>query len=61
MALIDERYCLNFRMYEEQVSSAWNLSLLKLNPLDKVPSDIEVARAQTPKDIDLLASEIGRA
>ena len=47
-------------MYEEQVSSEWNLSLLKLNPLDKVPSDIEVARAQTPKDIDLLASEIGR-
>ena len=25
----------------------------------KVPSDIEVARAQTPKDIRLLAEEIG--
>lgn len=40
-------------------SDGWNLSLLKLNPLEKVPSDIEVARAQTPKDIDVLAAEIG--
>jgi methylenetetrahydrofolate dehydrogenase (NADP+)/methenyltetrahydrofolate cyclohydrolase/formyltetrahydrofolate synthetase len=48
-----------FKMYEEQMCTKWNLSLLQLNPLEKVPSDIEVARAQTPKDIDLLASEIG--
>jgi len=48
-----------FKMFEEQVSSTWNLSLLRLDPLEKVPSDIEVARAQTPKDIDLLAQEIG--
>jgi len=48
-----------FKMYEEQMCTKWNLSLLQLNPLEKVPSDIEVARAQTPKDIDILASEIG--
>ena len=40
-------------------NAAWSLSLLKLEPLAKVPSDIEVARAQTPKDVDLLAAEIG--
>ncbi|KAG8902725.1 tetrahydrofolate synthase [Tulasnella sp. 403] len=32
---------------------------LKLNILEKVPSDIEVARAQTPKPVSTLASEIG--
>ena len=37
----------------------WNLSLLALHPLSSLPSDIEVARAQTPKSISLLASEIG--
>merc|ERR1712106_949559 len=39
--------------------SSWKLSLLPLRPLEKVPSDIEVARAQTPKDINDLAAEIG--
>ncbi|KAL1501009.1 hypothetical protein ABEB36_006415 [Hypothenemus hampei] len=37
----------------------WNLSYLPLNPLNPVPSDIAIARAQTPKDIALLAEEIG--
>ena len=37
----------------------WNLSLLALHPLSSLPSDIEVARTQTPKSISLLASEIG--
>ena len=32
---------------------------MTLSPLEKVPSDIEVARAQTPKDVGLLAAEIG--
>jgi len=41
------------------VAGEWKLSLLPLHPLEKVPSDIEVARAQTPKDISLLAQEIG--
>ncbi|XP_050739607.1 C-1-tetrahydrofolate synthase, cytoplasmic-like isoform X5 [Eriocheir sinensis] len=40
-------------------AKAWRLSYLPINPLEKVPSDIEVARAQTPKDITDLASEIG--
>ena len=32
---------------------------LPLRPLSKVPSDIEIAQAQIPKDIAVLASEIG--
>ena len=32
---------------------------LKLNVLEKVPSDIEIAMAQTPKPITELAHEIG--
>ncbi|XP_047484356.1 C-1-tetrahydrofolate synthase, cytoplasmic-like isoform X1 [Penaeus chinensis] len=37
----------------------WKIRYLPLEPLEKVPSDIEVARAQTPKDIAELADEIG--
>ena len=37
----------------------WNLNHLPLRPLPKVPSDIEIAQAQIPKDIAVLASEIG--
>ncbi len=37
----------------------WSLSYLRLNPLEKVPSDIEVASAQTPKDVAMLAEEVG--
>merc|ERR1719495_2163474 len=47
------------RVHEENSGSRWKLSLLPLHPLEKVPSDIEVARAQTPKDISDLAFEIG--
>ena len=47
------------RCHDQAQSAQWSLSLLQLNPLDKVPSDIEVARAQTPKDVDVLAAEIG--
>lgn len=32
---------------------------LKLNVLEKVPSDIEIAMAQTPKPVTQLAQEIG--
>lgn len=32
---------------------------LKLNVLDKVPSDIEISMAQTPKPVSQLANEIG--
>merc|ERR1712106_657895 len=47
------------RTYLANTGSSWKLSLLPLRPLEKVPSDIEVARAQTPKDINDLAAEIG--
>ena len=47
------------RNYKATQNASWSLSLLTLNLLEKVPSDIEVARAQTPKDVGLLASEIG--
>ena len=40
-------------------SGKWSLSLLKIRPLEKVPSDIEIARAQTPKDISMVAKEVG--
>lgn len=32
---------------------------LKLNVQEKVPSDIDIAMSQTPKDVGTLASEIG--
>eukprot|EP00127_Corallochytrium_limacisporum_P000981 Clim_evm65s33 gene=Clim_evmTU65s33 len=37
----------------------WQLRPLRLNPLPTVPSDIEVAMAQTPKYAEQLAKEIG--
>ncbi|XP_050406303.1 C-1-tetrahydrofolate synthase, cytoplasmic [Patella vulgata] len=36
----------------------WNLQPLKLHLKTPVPSDIEIAQAQTPKDIDRLSREI---
>ena len=47
------------RSWKHTAMAHWNLTYLPLNPLPKVPSDIEVARAQTPKDVSTLASEIG--
>merc|ERR550539_1415264 len=47
------------RTRNDLLGNKWSLSLLPLKPLEKVPSDIEVARAQTPKDISMLAQEIG--
>ena len=44
---------------EITIENNWNLKYLPLKPLEKVPSDNEVARSQTPKDIGILASEIG--
>ncbi|CAH1982267.1 unnamed protein product [Acanthoscelides obtectus] len=40
-------------------SSNWNLKVLPLKLQDPVPSDIEISRAQVPKDIGVLAEEIG--
>lgn len=47
------------RSFQHAARACWNLRYLPLKPLEKVPADIEVARAQTPKDVSLLASEIG--
>ncbi len=47
------------RALQKSSSEEWGLSYLRLNPLEKVPSDIEVASAQTPKDVALLAEEVG--
>ena len=43
----------------QAVGEPWNIRYLPLAPRDPVPSDIEVARGQTPKNIAELASEIG--
>ncbi len=45
------------RLWEE--SRSRRLKPLKLNILEKVPSDIEIAMAQTPKPVAQLAHEIG--
>uniref|UniRef100_A0A2C9JJ80 C-1-tetrahydrofolate synthase, cytoplasmic n=1 Tax=Biomphalaria glabrata TaxID=6526 RepID=A0A2C9JJ80_BIOGL len=40
------------------VSSQWNMQYLPLHLKDPVPSDIDVAKVQIPKDVSLLAQEI---
>lgn len=45
------------RLWEEARSR--KIKPLKLNILDKVPSDIEISMAQTPKPVTQLAEEIG--
>ncbi|XP_030373652.1 C-1-tetrahydrofolate synthase, cytoplasmic [Scaptodrosophila lebanonensis] len=47
------------RAVDWQTRSNWNLTTLPIKPAKPVPSDIEIARAQKPKDIALLAKEIG--
>jgi len=47
------------RDLEKRMSNEWNLSILPLDLLRPVPSDIEIASKQVPKDIDILADEIG--
>ena len=47
------------RAWQQTQLAQWDLKYLPLKPLEKVPSDIEVARAQTPKDVGKLAHEIG--
>lgn len=50
-----------FKAAERQWNEIRNRKLkpLKLNILEKVPSDIEIAMSQTPKPITQLAHEIG--
>ena len=47
------------RAWQSAAFANWSLRCLPLRPLEKVPSDIEVARAQIPKDVATLAEEIG--
>ncbi|XP_038072514.1 C-1-tetrahydrofolate synthase, cytoplasmic-like [Patiria miniata] len=39
-------------------SNLWRMRYLPLTPLDPVPSDIDVSRAQTPKDVSELSQEL---
>jgi len=43
----------------QDAGAAWKISNLPLNLKEPVPSDIDIALSQTPKDIALLASEVG--
>ncbi|XP_014886776.1 monofunctional C1-tetrahydrofolate synthase, mitochondrial isoform X2 [Poecilia latipinna] len=47
------------RWLQEQQYRPWNLRSCKLQPLNPVPTDIEISRAQTPKPVAQLAEEIG--
>ena len=47
------------RAWQHTALACWDLKYLPLKPLERVPSDIEVARAQIPKDVSTLAEEIG--
>lgn len=47
------------RAVAQALTTAWNLRPLSLKLQQPVPSDIEISRAQEPKNITLLASEIG--
>ncbi|CAG9861900.1 unnamed protein product [Phyllotreta striolata] len=47
------------KMAQKILNKSWNLTALPLKLKTPVPSDIEIARAQKPKNISLLAEEIG--
>ena len=49
---------LAIRSLEASLSS-WSLRLLPIKPKTPVPSDLDIAKSQTPKQIDELAAEIG--
>uniref|UniRef100_A0A1B0CH43 C-1-tetrahydrofolate synthase, cytoplasmic n=2 Tax=Lutzomyia longipalpis TaxID=7200 RepID=A0A1B0CH43_LUTLO len=45
--------------YKKLLKMSWDLQVLPLNLQKPVPSDIEIARSQVPKDVSFLASEVG--
>ncbi|XP_078482334.1 C-1-tetrahydrofolate synthase, cytoplasmic-like [Ciona intestinalis] len=47
------------KVLDKRLSPSWNIRYLPLKLLDPVPSDIEIAKKQKPKDINVLAAEIG--
>jgi len=47
------------KMYtDNNMSTPWNIQYLPLSLKEPVPSDIDIAKAQVPKDISILAREI---
>lgn len=44
---------------QKLLDTQWKLQTLKLNPVQPVPSDIDISRSQEPKSITLLAEEVG--
>ncbi|XP_005095912.1 C-1-tetrahydrofolate synthase, cytoplasmic [Aplysia californica] len=47
------------KSYEEMaLASSWNIQYLPLPLKEPVPSDIDIAKAQVPKDISVLAQEV---
>ncbi|CAB3977525.1 C-1-tetrahydrofolate synthase, cytoplasmic [Paramuricea clavata] len=47
------------KMILQQKAGLWEIKFLPLNILRPVPSDIEISKAQDPKNIQQLASEVG--
>lgn len=47
------------RFAEKMSDTNWKISLLSLKLQQPVPSDIEISRAQEPKNIQILANEVG--
>lgn len=47
------------KMAEKSVTGRWNLKLNPLKLKTPVPSDLDIAQSQVPKNIELLAEEIG--
>uniref|UniRef100_H2Z0I3 C-1-tetrahydrofolate synthase, cytoplasmic n=1 Tax=Ciona savignyi TaxID=51511 RepID=H2Z0I3_CIOSA len=47
------------KVFDKRLLPSWNIRYLPLKLLNPVPSDIEIAKKQKPKDIDVLAEEIG--
>lgn len=47
------------RFSEKILDTNWKISLLPLHFQQPVPSDIEISRAQEPKNISILAHEVG--
>lgn len=60
VAMLMKNTVQSYLKWAQQVtSSEWKLSPLPLKLTKPVPSDIAIARAQQPKDIRILAEEIG--
>lgn len=50
---------IRFLHVSDRLQTQWHLRPLPVTLQSPVPSDIEISRAQVPKDIEVLANEIG--